>query len=155
MSLNWSSVSSPARRRAACSRNSATRSASICLSMVSYRYIGAPLLSPDEVDAAFGVGRAGGVLQGREVAPAVGLLAVLQFVGGAERPQSLAVGDGREAFLHRRDVDQVGIDHDGDLSLGVRLGGQRSLIVREQLGVSEAGRPAARLAEEHHLAIVQ
>src|ERR1019366_4946600 len=107
---------SPASLRAACSRNSATRSASISASMASYWYIGASLVPSDQIDPALGSGRAGGVQQDLDRLAALGLLAVVVAVGRPKGPQPFAVADGRDAAFHRGDVDQIGLDQESDLA---------------------------------------
>src|SRR5689334_3836673 len=99
--------------------------------MASYRYM--RLLPLDQVDAARGPGGAGGMHQGVDVGAALGLLAVLGMVGGAKRAHALAVAERRPARAPVDDVDQIGIDDDGLLRLGERLGRLGRLRGVEQL----------------------
>src|SRR5579872_2422100 len=114
-----------------------------------------PLFAPDEFDAALRTGRAVGVQQRLDGLAAFGLLAVLGLVGGAQRPHPLTVAQRREPAFRRDHVDQIGVDHDGDLRLGVRLGGERLLVVVEQHGVGEPRLPGAGAPEEDGLAVVK
>src|ERR1019366_4120217 len=113
-----------------------------------------PLLAPDQFAPVLGPGRAVGVQQRFDRLAALGLLAMLGLVGRPKRPHPLAEAQGRVAVVGRDHVDQVGIDHHGQLGLGVRLGGQRRLVVFEQVGVGEPGHPAVAAGEDG-LAVVE
>src|SRR5450432_3641484 len=126
----------------------------MALSISSYRYTAGPSLTLDEIDPAAGAGRAARRGQALNGGAAGRLLAVLELVGRAERPQALAVADRRESAFHRFDLDEIGIHRQGDLVLGARLGRLGGTIIGEQLRLVEAFQPRPGVPE-HHLAVGQ
>src|SRR5581483_4622025 len=112
------------------------------------------LLPLDEVHAARGAGGAVRVLQSRDELAAFRLLAVFGMVRGAERADALAVAHGSPVTFGGLQVDEIGIDDNGDLALGAALGVGRGRLVLEDLRFGETRDPAA-VAPEDRLAVRQ
>ena len=74
--------------------------------------------------------------QGFDHVPALGLLAVLGNVSGAKGADALSVADRNPHAFGVHQVDQIGVDDDGRLGLGRRLG-RLGRFALEQLGVAQ------------------
>src|SRR5689334_13762130 len=106
---NWSSVSSPARRRVTWRRNWAARSATNLASNPSYRYIGFHLLLGAAPQMPGPVGTAVGFGRNDDDRPRV---LEIRTDRGAERPDDLAdLGRSHLSVLHAH-LDQDRVDHE-------------------------------------------